>query len=146
MSCITVPQAIRNAIETETAAANFYRSLVPRARDADTARLLIGMVRDEEAHAQQLTAVVDALSVGPLPDAADELAHLVESSPPLSSSNISFVKALFLALDAEHHAAHFYSVVAEATSGDVRDLFLRLAAVERGHARRIEQMLDTRTA
>jgi rubrerythrin len=144
---ISVPQAIRNAIETERSAANFYRSLVSRARDANTASLLETMARDEEAHANQLMTLANSLAAAPLPESADDLAHLVESTPPLSTgAGISFVKALYLALDAEHHAAHFYTVVADATSGEVKNLFNRLAEIEQRHARYLERLLDETTA
>jgi len=147
VASITVSQAIRNAIESEKSAGDFYRSLVPRARDPNTAQLLEAMSRDEEAHARQLVRLAESLAATPLPPAADDLAHLVESTPPLSSgAGVSFVKALYLALDAEHHAAHFYTVVADATSGGVSTLFNRLAAIERLHAEKLERILDETTA
>jgi rubrerythrin len=123
VTAISLPQAIRNAIETEKSASSFYRSLLPQARDENARVLLETIARDEDAHAHQLEHLAEEVVGGSLPDAADELSHLVESSPPPSPDvKIGFVRALLIALEAEHHAAHFYSLVAEATSGDVRTL------------------------
>lgn len=143
---LTIPQALRNAIASEEAAGAFYRALVPRALDVNAATLLETMARDEDAHAAQLQALAGELVGGELPVAPDALVPLVENAPHLcADARVSFSRALFLALDAEHHAAQFYAVVAEATEGGVRELLLTLAATEDRHAANIERLLDELT-
>ena len=147
MSPISLLQALRNAVEAERASAVFYRELIPLARDDKTTDLLDELARDEDAHAERLIELADSLVVDPLPAAATELAEIVEAPPPLSSrAGISYVKALYVALEAEHHATHFYDLVAEETSGEVSELFRTLAQFERRHAERLERLLADATS
>ncbi len=128
-------QLVRNAIEAERAAAEFYRALASDTAVGDARQFLEGMADEEDQHADQIEAYWRALSRGSMPEQTDMEVDFVETAPAWRyATNIGLREAMSIALDAEHGAALYYGAVSDALSGDAKDFFHKLAETERGHA------------
>jgi rubrerythrin len=139
----TIEQTIRNAIETERAAARFYNGLLPKAADERAREFFAKMVKDEEAHAEAIERMGRRLGAQELPERPDHNIALVESCPGWSEAeSIDLAQALTLAIEAENHAALFYDAVADSVSGELATFFKDLTEMELGHARRLSALLE----
>jgi rubrerythrin len=139
---ITLGQAIRNAIEAEKAAEQFYLELAGVAREADTQAFLRRVAGEERAHAAGLERVARQLGEGELPDRADMPVAGIESAPGLAGArDLAFVDALTLALEAEDSAALFYDGLASSCTGEAAELFVVVRDQEERHAAQIRGVL-----
>lgn len=142
MAKLTLEQAIRNAIEVEKSASRFYRLLAESTADAEARAFLLKMVDEEEAHARAIEDMGKKIVQGELPNRPDDNVELVETAPEWAYvDNISYQQALSIALDAENHAALYYSAIADAFEGKVAEFFNSLARTEEQHVKNLEQRL-----
>lgn len=138
----TIEQALRNAIETERAAARFYSGLLPKAADEQTREFFQKMVKDEEAHAEAIERMGQRLGSKELPERPDHNIALVESCPGWGEvESIDLTQALTVAIEAENHAALFYDALADSVSGELALFFKDLTEMEIAHAKRLDAML-----
>jgi len=149
MAKLTLEQAIRNAIEVEKSAARFYRLLGASTGDAEARKFLERMVKEEEAHAKAIEDMGRKLTSGEIPGQADDNMECVETMPDWAyTDDISFDQAIEIALDAENHAALYYSAIADgfqgkaAELGKVAEFFGDLAKTEEQHVKNLEGMLE----
>jgi rubrerythrin len=143
MSTITLEQAIRDAIEVERAAAQFYEVLGKNTDDPEAVAFLAKMVEEEHAHERAIADMGRKLTSGELPARASENCEVVESAPDWAyTEGLDYRQALEVALEAEHHAAMFYDAVADGFSEPkVRQFFLGLARTEEQHVMALEARL-----
>lgn len=140
---IQLAQAIRNAIEGERAAEQFYLELAEAARDEETRAFLRAVAGEEREHAAGLELVGKQLVDGALPDRADMPVDGIERAPALAGArDLSFVEALTLALEAEESAALYYDGLASSCSGEVAAFFVSVRGMEERHAARIRSVLE----
>lgn len=140
----TIEQAIRNAIETERAAAHFYQTLVPKATDGQTREFLEEMARQEVAHAEAIEEMGKRLTANELPIRPDFNIDLVETSPEWKNvESVNLVQALNIAVEAENHAALYYDAMADSfDGGEIREFFKKLMDTELQHAAKINGFLE----
>jgi rubrerythrin len=139
---ITLAQAIRNAIEGEKAAEQFYLELAAASREEETRDLLRQIAGEEREHATSLELVGRQLVGGMLPARADMAVAGIEHAPALlGSRDLGYEQALQLAVEAEESAVLFYDGLASSCSGEVAAFFIRVRGMEEGHAERVRAAL-----
>ena len=140
-------QALRNAIEVENAAHEFYSRLAAATHDREARIFLEAIAEQEREHAACIVDLARRLGAGELPFKPDFNVEVVETSPDWQyHDNISIDEALLVALDNENSAATYYDALASSSDGDVRELFETLTRTEEEHARRIEAIQAGRQA
>lgn len=138
MAPFTPQQAIRDAVEAERKAAEFYDLLAEGARDPEAKAFLAAMARAEVEHAESILALGTRLA-GDLPARPAGDVELVETLPEWRfAEGLSLDQALRVALDAEHQAAIYYDAIADLLPAPFDAFFRDLAGVEEQHARAIE--------
>jgi rubrerythrin len=136
---ITANQAIRNAVEAEKAAAQFYRFLAENTDDADSRKFLVEMAVAEDGHANAIETEGIMLLRGPLAARADSDVDMVEALPEWKfAENVSLADALRVAHKAELQAAMYYDAFADFFEGAQKKFFQDLAKTEEDHARSLE--------
>lgn len=81
MRTLTLQQAIRNAIEAEDSAAEFYRRMAHRTDDPVTQKFFEDMGKVERIHADEIEGLGRSLVEESLPETADSDVALIESAP-----------------------------------------------------------------
>ncbi len=142
MSRISLAQAVRNAIEGEYHAAEFYTMLARDNRDERAVRFLSRMADEELKHAQQIEGMGSLLGAGELPDSPDIVVDGIETIRSAEGrADLTYREALEIALAAEHKARRFYDVVAALYDGEVALLFSTIARAEAQHAAQLDTLL-----
>lgn len=138
MAPFTPQQAIRDAVEAERKAAEFYELLAEGARDPEARAFLEAMARAEVEHAESILALGTRLA-GELPARPAGDVELVETLPAWRfAENIGLDQALRVALDAERQAAIYYDAISDLLPSPFDAFFRELAGVEEQHARAVE--------
>jgi len=138
----TLAQAVRNAIEVEKAAAEFYSRLAAATHDRQARGFLEEIARQEQEHARCIEDFGRRLDLGELPTRPDLNIEIVETSPEWQyHDNISMTEALQVALDNENNAAMYYEALASSGEGEIREFFESLTRTEEEHARRLGAMI-----
>ncbi|MCU0663461.1 MAG: ferritin family protein [Myxococcota bacterium] len=134
MSTLTLEQVVRNCVEAENAAARFYELLADFTLKVDARDFLQSMCKLERGHAMSIERLGQKLGAGELPMRADDNVELIETAPAWSDvADITLSEALGLAIELEQHAELYYSALADATKGEISQLFARIAQDERSH-------------
>ncbi len=124
-----LPQAIRNGISAELAAARFHTDLGIRAKDRATRIFLEQLALEEEEHAEELEVIVLDKSSWTLPAEAEPHARTIKLPVSLEMPRtITLAAALELALFAQTRGARYYRVLASVASAEVApalELFAR---------------------
>jgi rubrerythrin len=144
MSQITFAQAVRNAVAAEQAASRFYQLLAESTDDEQARAFFERMSTDEVNHAEQIEAMGKKLTDGELPSRPDDDCRVVETAPEWAfADDVSYEQALQIALEAENHAALYYSAVADAFGpGPLSEFFEDLSGTEEEHAKQIRKMMQ----
>jgi rubrerythrin len=132
-----ISEAIGNEIEANT----YYRSVSEKVKDKTLKDLFRELAQDEEKHKLTLEALQKKMP---------EQLHFAESkdykvtdelpTPPLTP-DLKPIDGLVIAIKKELGAMQMYAQLAKASAeGAQKDLFLELAAMERGHKTRLEDM------
>ena len=124
-----LPQAIRNGISAELAAARFHTDLGIRAKDRATRIFLEQLALEEEEHAEALEVIVLDKSAWTLPAEAEPHARTIKLPVSLEMPRtITLAVALEHALFAQTRGARYYRVLASVATDDVApalELFAR---------------------
>lgn len=138
---LTVQQAIRNAVESERAAARFYRALTALELEPEVQRFFEEMAEQEDQHAMSIEANGKRLVGGDLPERADMKVESVESAPEwLVVETITPAEALQIARDNEYKASLYYDTLADFCPEPEAEFFRQLAKTEIEHAKRLEKV------
>jgi rubrerythrin len=138
---LTVKQAVRNAVDSEYAAARFYRALVALDLEPKVREFFDDMAQQEEVHARSIEEAGKRLVGEELPEHADMNVSEVEAAPEwLVVESIDAHQALAMARENEYRASLFYDALADYCPEPEARFFRDLAQCEIEHARRLEQM------
>lgn len=138
---ISIPQAIRNAVASEEAAAKFYRALAALDVDSGVKAFLEEMALQEDHHARAIEEAGKRLVGGDLPQYADMVVDRVEAAPEWKIvDTLTFAQALQLARENEYNACMYYDSVADACPEPVASFFRDLSRTEEEHAHKLERM------
>lgn len=133
---MTMGQALRKAAEAERGGARFYRMLADKSESERAYALFTMLSNDERKHAEALEQHADQLASddreNELPEPA--LRHLEYVPGWEDVDTISADQAVEIALEAEIHAALYYSTLADLTQGEVSGFFEGLTRIEERHA------------
>ena len=134
-------QIISQAIEGETEACNYYRTVSEKGADAALKKIFAELAGDELSHRKFLKGIMEkgpgALRVEEAQDY--KIADTLES-PPLSMS-LKPIDGITLAIRKELDAMQMYTQLSH-VAGDPEEkkTFLELAKMERGHKARLEDI------
>lgn len=138
----TMGQAVRNAIEIERQAAQFYRQLAENHHDHATRRFLEDLSAQELEHQKSIEALA-ANHHERLPRWHDYNVETVETPPDWSVwTQTDLRTALTIALEAEHRASLYYKAMGDTETGEVAAFFRNLATVELDHAGVLQSRLN----
>jgi rubrerythrin len=133
---MTMGQALRKAAAAERGGARFYRMLADKSETERAYALFAKLSNDERKHAEALERHADQLASGDheseLPEPALRNLEYVPGWEDVDT--IGADQAVEIALEAEIHAALFYSTLADLTEGEVRGFFEGLTQIEERHA------------
>jgi len=142
MTTLTLQQAVRNAIEAERCAAEFYETMARRANDVPTRHFFEDMVRVEAAHGGEIEKLGRKLLDGSIPERADSDVSVIETAPEwLKAEEVDIDEAFEVALECESRAALFYDAIADQFPGEGARFFRSLARAEEQHARTLGRAL-----
>ena len=143
MAELTLGQAIRNAIEAERAASRFYSLLANSTQDQEAKAFLTEMADQEIDHVHALERLGANLPEDQLPLHPDRDVEAVETAPAWEyEDDLTMPDAMKLALEAEQHAALYYSAMSDFFPGEAGEFFEKMCALEEEHARRVSQMRE----
>lgn len=147
---LSIPQAIRNAVASEEAAAKFYRALAALDVDSGVKAFLEEMALQEDHHAKSIEEAGKRLVQGELPMYADmeieasgasAVSGRVEAAPDWKiADTLSLDQAMQLARENEYNASLYYDTVADACPEPEASFFRKLALTEEEHAHKLERM------
>lgn len=138
---ITVAQAVRNAVEAERAAAQFYRALAALDLVDEVRGFFLEMAKQEDQHAESIETGGKRLVGGALPERADMVVRAVESAPEwLVVDSITKQNAISIAHENELKASLFYDALADFCPEPEADFFRQLAKTELEHAKKLEKL------
>lgn len=139
---LTLAQALKNVIEAEFKACEFYERLAANTSDPVARKVLRELVEEEAAHAAELEDLAQRLVDGPLPEIAEERTGDIEIQPHWAEvTEIRPEDALRLAIESENHAALMYSALADSVTGELAEFFELLSEKELSHASRLRALL-----
>lgn len=134
-------EIIRMAISREVESYTFYRTISDKVRDPNLKKLFTELAGDETKHREflegLLTKDVTALHIGGAKDykVGDSL------ETPKLSADLKPVDGLVIAIKKELEAMQLYTQLANSTDDFMqKSLFQNLAAMERGHKARLEDL------
>jgi len=139
----TVEEILDYAIAREEEAAGFYADLARKAADEPTRRILLEFAGEENGHKARLQAVKAGQLGMPSQERVQDLGIAEYLREPEPHGEITYQKALIIAMKAEKAAFRLYSDLAEA-AGDagLRETFLAMAREEARHKLRFELEYD----
>ena len=138
MTRMTLRQAVRNSIEVERAAEQFYRTLADSTEDEEAKVFLEEMADQEACHQRCIREFANALNASELPFRADDNVELIETAPEWADvDNLSYEEALVIALENENHAMMYYNALSDVSEGEVSEFFKKLVKDEQSHIARL---------
>jgi rubrerythrin len=140
MATLTLGQAIRNSIAVEQGAERFYRRLAEEASDAAVRDFFADMAEQERGHARSIEDLGRERPVQ-VPALADRELEIVEAAPAWEAAgSLTLEQAFELAIEAEGHAALYYDIIADQTTGEVSAFYRQLSAAEELHLQHLQEM------
>jgi len=132
---------ISKAIENEVEAYTYYRTTSEKVKDAYLKKIFADLAGDEKGHREFLQGLLTKepkrLNIAASKDY--KVADTVDT-PPLSS-DLKPIDGIILAIKKELQAMQMYTQLAQAqTDEEQKNLFTDLAAMERGHKARLEDI------
>ncbi|MDD1707001.1 MAG: ferritin family protein [Methanoregulaceae archaeon] len=132
---------ISKGIDREVESYTFYRGITDKVKDVNLKKLFGELAGDEKQHREFLEGL---LSKGPsaLKISASKDYKIAESvASPKLDANMKPLDGLTLAIKKELEAMQMYTQLAEAnTDPEQKMVFMQLAAMERGHKSRLEDI------
>jgi rubrerythrin len=132
---------ISKAIENEVEAYTYYRTTSEKVKDAYLKKIFADLAGDEKGHREFLQGLL-TMEPKRLNIAASKDYKIAESvvTPPLSA-DLKPIDGIVLAIKKELMAMQMYTQLAAAQAdGEQKNLFTDLAAMERGHKARLEDI------
>ena len=132
---------ISKAIENEVEAYTYYRTTSEKVKDAYLKKIFADLAGDEKGHREFLQGLL-TMEPKRLNIAASKDFKIAESvaTPPLSA-DLKPIDGIVLAIKKELQAMQMYTQLAAAQAdGEQKNLFTDLAAMERGHKARLEDI------
>lgn len=140
---IELMQIMQRAIEKERAARELYEEAAQLAKDAIAKALLETLAQEEHKHEQMLQHTSgDALILRKIPHVQDlKVTDFLEDRP--LKPGASFQEILIYAAHREKESAEMYEALSrQATDKAVQSLFMHLAAQEKSHKLKLEELYD----
>jgi rubrerythrin len=139
----SVQEILDFAIAREEEAMRFYKSLAEKAEDAPTRQMLLDFAEEETGHRDKLRAVKAGTVRMPSLERVTDLGIGDYLKEPEPQGDVSYQKALIIAMKAEKAAFRLYSDLAEAApDAQLKDAFLSMAREEARHKLRFELEYD----
>lgn len=132
---------ISKAIENEVEAYTYYRTTSEKVKDAYLKKIFADLAGDEKGHREFLQGLL-TMEPKRLNIAASKDYKIAEAvaTPPLSA-DLKPIDGIVLAIKKELMAMQMYTQLAAAQAdGEQKNLFTDLAAMERGHKARLEDI------
>ena len=132
---------ISMAIDREVESYSFYNSVSEKVKDANLKSLFKELAGDETSHREFLQKLLskDISSLGFSTTRDYKVAESVEM--PALTPELKPVEGLVIAIKKELEAMQMYTGLANATDdAEQKKLFMELAAMERGHKARLEDI------
>ncbi len=132
---------ISKAIENEVEAYTYYRTTSEKVKDAYLKKIFADLAGDEKGHREFLQGLL-TMEPKRLNIVASKDFKIAESvaTPPLSA-DLKPIDGIVLAIKKELQAMQMYTQLAAAQAdGEQKNLFTDLAAMERGHKARLEDI------
>lgn len=132
---------ISKAIENEVEAYTYYRTTSEKVKDAYLKKIFADLAGDEKGHREFLQGLL-TMEPKRLNIAASKDYKIAEAVPtPPLSADLKPIDGIVLAIKKELQAMQMYTQLAAAQAdGEQKNLFTDLAAMERGHKARLEDI------
>jgi len=132
---------ISKAIEREVESYTYYRTISEKVKDAYLKKIFADLAGDEKGHREFLQGLL-AKEPKKLNISASKDYKIADSvKTPTLSADLKPLDGIVLAIKKELEAMQMYTQLAEAqTEGEQKNLFTDLAAMERGHKARLEDI------
>ncbi len=132
---------ISRAIELEVEAYTFYRAVSDKAKDANIKSVFDNLAQEEQGHKRTLETFL-ARKPEELHFAESRDYKIVDTIPtPPLTTDIKPVEGLVIAIKNELEAMQMYTQLANASDDEAqKKIFLELAAMERGHKSKLEDI------
>jgi len=129
------------AIEREIEAYEFYRFVSERAKDNNLKSIFGDLAKDEQGHRRLLeNFLTKAPEKMQFSEAKDYKIADAVPTPPLTA-DLKPIEGIVISIKNELEAMQMYTQLANAsTDAAQKDVFLQLAAMERGHKSRLEDI------
>jgi len=134
-------QVIKDAIQSEIDARQFYEQVADRIKDDYLKKVFAGFAQEEAKHEQILTDILNQKKVDAAYFDCDKDFHVSETiEMPKVTEDMNLKNAIGLAMKNEEIAMKKYAGLAEnITDPGLKSVFLDLAAMERGHKHTMEE-------
>jgi len=137
---LALEHLIKLAAIKEAEAQQTYLGAIDLADEQEAKMLLRQLAAEELAHKEDLEKL-DASGLAIDEDRAQRICKDLDADDSPVAPDVTFCDVIKYAIDREEQATHFYTNLAEATTGAAEREFLsRLAEVERGHKSRLEAL------
>jgi rubrerythrin len=132
---------ISKAIEREVESYTYYRTVSEKVKDAYLKKIFADLAGDETKHREFLQGLL-AKEPKQLKISASKDYKIADSvKAPALTADLKPIDGIVLAIKKELEAMQMYTQLAEAqTDAEQRNLFTDLAAMERGHKARLEDI------
>mgnify|MGYP001213408924 CR=1 FL=1 len=132
---------LSKAIEREVESYTYYRTTSEKVKDAYLKKIFADLAGDETKHREFLQGLL-AKEPKQLKISASKDYKIADSvKAPVLSADLKPIDGIVLAIKKELEAMQMYTQLAEAQSDpEQRNLFTDLAAMERGHKARLEDI------
>ncbi|HLZ18127.1 MAG TPA: ferritin family protein [Smithellaceae bacterium] len=132
---------IANAIHAEAEAFDFYSAVSEKARDAAIKRLFKDLAEEEAKHKRTLEGFIKR-DPGKMHFSESADYKIGDSLPtPALTLDLKPVDGIVIAIKKELEAMQMYTQLANASADEEqKNVFLELAAMERGHKSRLEDI------
>ncbi len=129
------------AIEREIEAYEFYRLVSERAKDNNLKSIFGDLAKDEQGHRRLLEGfLTKAPEKMKFSEATDYKVTDAVPTPPLTA-DLKPIEGIVISIKNELEAMQMYTQLAHASADAAqKDVFLQLAAMERGHKSRLEDI------
>jgi rubrerythrin len=132
---------ISQAIEREIEAYEFYRLVSERAKDNNLKSIFGDLAKDEQGHRRLLEGfLTKAPEKIKFSETTDYRIADAVPTPPLTA-DLKPIEGIVISIKNELEAMQMYTQLAHASADEAqKEVFLQLAAMERGHKSRLEDI------
>jgi rubrerythrin len=129
------------AINREIESYTFYRGIADKVKDSNLKKLFAELAGEETKHRETLTALMAKPPKSLKFDSTRDYKIVDTVKTPDLSPNLKPLDGLVIAIKKELEAMQMYTQLAgRSTDADQKKMFMELAAMERGHKARLEDI------